>query len=225
VFCALDRYQSFTPLPGIIGLTKDIPGIAHLGDLMGTQGRVLILTGAGISTDSGIPAYRDENGNWIHSKPVQAADFYKSEDIRKRYWLRSMLGWSRIQQARPNDPHHMLTRFERQNKLQCIVTQNVDNLHQSANSNHVVDLHGNLQTVVCLRCQARLQRQTMQEMLRTSNPQIENQNVAIGPDGDAATHNLDQLLSSFNSVACPDCGGYFSVKTYPQIELTIVWLS
>ena len=188
-------------------MTEELPGIAKLGELMAACGPVLVLTGAGISTDSGIPAYRDDNGNWIHSKPVQAADFYNNEHIRKRYWLRSMLGWPRMQTARPNDTHHALTRFEQQQRLQCIVTQNVDNLHQGANSNHVVDLHGNLQTVVCLHCEAALPRQNMQEILQSLNPRVEGQRVAIGPDGDAATANLDDLLSSFKIVECPDCGG------------------
>lgn len=169
--------------------------------------RMLVLTGAGISTDSGIPAYRDDNGNWIHSKPVQAAEFYKDQHVRKRYWLRSLLGWPRMRSAEPNDSHHALARMESNHLMQCMITQNVDNLHQRAGSSHVVDLHGNLQSVVCLQCQASLPRSAVQDMLQQSNPDVEAAGATIGPDGDAAATNLDELLTSFNVVDCPTCGG------------------
>lgn len=188
-------------------MTAHIAGISQLGELLATHRPALILTGAGISTDSGIPAYRDEDGNWIHSKPVQAADFYNKEDIRKRYWLRSMLGWQRIHSAKPNDTHHMITLLEKKRLTQCIITQNVDNLHQRADSRHVVDLHGNLQSVICLQCSSRVSRQVVQTMLQSANSQIEVHGTTIGPDGDAAATNLDELLTTFKVADCPDCGG------------------
>lgn len=188
-------------------MTDQISAIKKLAELVATHRPALVLTGAGISTDSGIPAYRDENGNWIHTRPVQAAEFYNHEHIRKRYWLRSMLGWSRIQSAQPNATHHALTSLEKSGLTQCIITQNVDNLHQRADSRTVVDLHGNLQSVICLQCSNRIPRQQMQAMLQKANSQIEVVGSTIGPDGDAAPTNLDALLATFELTDCPACGG------------------
>ena len=118
-----------------------------------------------------------------------------------------MLGWQRIHSAKPNDTHHMITFLEKKRLTQCIITQNVDNLHQRADSRHVVDLHGNLQSVVCLQCNIRVPRQDVQTMLQSANSQIEVHGTTIGPDGDAAATNLDELLTTFKVAACPDCGG------------------
>ncbi len=188
-------------------MTEQLPEIAQLQQLFSAHSPALVLTGAGISTDSGIPAYRDDDGQWIHSKPVQATDFYNKEHIRKRYWLRSMLGWSRIQSAKPNKTHHTLAQFEQNKLIQCIITQNVDNLHQRADSQHVVDLHGNLQSVICLQCHAQLPRQEVQTRLQAVNSHIDLHGATIGPDGDAVAPNLDTLLASFNVIDCPGCGG------------------
>jgi NAD-dependent SIR2 family protein deacetylase len=185
--------------------------VRQLAELWSANKPALILTGAGISTDSGIPAYRDENGQWIHSKPVQAAEFYNHESVRKRYWLRSMLGWSRIGTAEPNATHHAITQLQRDGLGQCIVTQNVDNLHHRANNKHVIDLHGNLQSVVCLQCHATTPRHHVQERLQHLNPdvigRINDNAAAIRPDGDAAPANLEQLLTDFTVANCPSCGG------------------
>ena len=187
--------------------TSQQAAVAQLVELWSANKPALVLTGAGISTDSGIPAYRDENGQWIHSKPVQAAEFYKHESVRKRYWLRSMLGWSRIGTAEPNATHHAITQLERAGLVQCVVTQNVDNLHHRANSKHVIDLHGNLQSVVCLQCHASTPRHAVQERLQQLNPDVVSHGTIIGPDGDAAPTNLDQLLLSFTVADCDQCGG------------------
>jgi NAD-dependent SIR2 family protein deacetylase len=187
--------------------TSQQAAVAQLVELWSANKPALVLTGAGISTDSGIPAYRDENGQWIHSKPVQAAEFYKHESVRKRYWLRSMLGWSRIGTAEPNATHHAITQLERAGLVQCVVTQNVDNLHHRANSKHVIDLHGNLQSVVCLQCHASTPRHAVQERLQQLNPDVVSHSTIIGPDGDAAPTNLDQLLLRFTVADCDQCGG------------------
>lgn len=138
---------------------------------------------------------------------MQASEFYNDEHIRTRYWLRSLLGWPRIQSAEPNDSHLALAQLESNGLIQCLITQNVDNLHQRAGSEHVVDLHGNLQSVTCLQCHRRLPRSDVQELLRRLNPDMEVSDARLGPDGDAAATNLDELLTSFKIAGCPTCGG------------------
>src|SRR3954464_4251076 len=116
------------------------------------QGDVVALTGAGVSTDSGIPAYRDEEGRWKQSAPMQFRDFTGSLLSRQRYWARSMVGWQRMAKAKPNDAHHALAQMERRGLLRLLITQNVDGLHSLAGSENVIDLHGRLDRVVCLDC-------------------------------------------------------------------------
>src|SRR6478609_3705947 len=121
--------------------------LTELAELL-RQGEVVALTGAGVSTDSGIPAYRDEEGRWKQSAPMQFRDFVGSALSRQRYWARSMVGWSRMSGARPNAAHRALTSMEQQGWLKLLITQNVDGLHETAGSRRVVDLHGRLDRVV-----------------------------------------------------------------------------
>lgn len=165
--------------------------IAHaaasaLEDTLRRHRRWFVLTGAGCSTQSGIPAYRDESGAWKHKAPIQFRDFVSSEGLRRRYWARSFVGFERVQRAQPNGAHHALARFERLGRARLLVTQNVDGLHQKAGSVGVVDLHGRLAEVECLSCRSRVSRASIQDWLSEHNPWLEGTSAAFAtPDGDA----------------------------------------
>jgi len=120
--------------------------------------KLAVLTGAGCSTASGIPEYRDDAGSWKHARPVQYGDFVAQDAVRRRYWARSFVGWQRMSAARPNDAHRALARLGADGRLAGLVTQNVDNLHRRAGSRPVIDLHGTLDNVVCLGCSERSPR-------------------------------------------------------------------
>jgi NAD-dependent SIR2 family protein deacetylase len=116
--------------------------------------RLFVLSGAGVSTGSGIPDYRDEQGRWKRKPPVTLQDFMRSVSVRRRYWARSMIGWPVIANARPNAAHEALARLEAMGRVHRLVTQNVDGLHQRAGSARVIELHGNIAGVICLNCHA-----------------------------------------------------------------------
>lgn len=166
---------------------------------------VTVLSGAGCSAASGIPEYRDDAGNWKHRKPVQLAEFLASAASRKRYWARSFAGWSRIEDARPNAAHLALAALEGMHKVDCLVTQNVDNLHRAAGSRNVVDLHGVLHRVRCLDCGAVTPRHGLQVRLAALNPDWCATVAGYGPDGDAQVHPGD--VSEFLVPECESCGG------------------
>ncbi|HEX6277710.1 MAG TPA: NAD-dependent protein deacetylase [Polyangiaceae bacterium] len=168
------------------------------------EGGVLVLTGAGVSTESGIPDYRDESGNWKRSPPMQFREFVGSEARRRRYWARSLLGFKVLGNARPNAAHGVLADWERRGLVSGIVTQNVDGLHQAAGATNVVDLHGRIDRVVCLTCGNRTSRSALQRELETRNPEWAALAGVIAPDGDADPGGADD--SGFRVVAC-DCGG------------------
>ncbi len=166
---------------------------------------VFVLTGAGCSTQSGIPDYRDAQGDWKHSQPVQYQDFVKKQQARKRYWSRSMLGWPRVQKAKPNAAHNALVRLEQSGHVEHLVTQNVDGLHQRAGSQRVVDLHGDLKTVQCIDCGFEMSRAEMQTELEEHNPPPDATAQSTLPDGDV---NLDDSdLTDFHVPPCPHCAG------------------
>ena len=120
--------------------------------------RLFVLTGAGCSTDSGIPDYRDRDGQWKRPPPVNYAAFMHEPATRQRYWARSMVGWRRFGNALPNTTHHALAELEQRGQVELLVTQNVDRLHQRAGSMRVLDLHGRLDEVRCTGCDWRLGR-------------------------------------------------------------------
>ena len=167
--------------------------------------RLLVLTGAGCSTESGIPDYRDDNGDWKQQQPVRYQDFVRSEGIRRRYWARSMAGWKIISLAKPNPGHHALARLEAGGFIRQLVTQNVDGLHQKAGSRRVVDLHGRIDTVECLDCRNRFSRELLQQELEERNPDFRNLRVFSAPDGDAQLEGID--FDRFQIPACPKCSG------------------
>ncbi|MEZ5449762.1 MAG: NAD-dependent protein deacetylase [Thiolinea sp.] len=167
--------------------------------------RLLILTGAGVSLASGIPTYRDREGVWQGGPPMQHPDFIRHAAVRQRYWARSFIGRATIAQAQPNPAHDALARLEQAGRVQLLITQNVDNLHQRAGSQHVVDLHGNLQQVICLDCGAHSSRDAMQERLAATNPQLLGLSAESRPDGDALLQ--DEQIRQVTSPACTVCGG------------------
>jgi NAD-dependent SIR2 family protein deacetylase len=165
-----------------------------------------VLTGAGCSTESGIPAYRDATGAWQHKAPIQLREFVESQAVRQRYWARSFVGFERIRAARPNPAHWALARFQRLGRQRVLVTQNVDGLHQKAGSEGVIDLHGQLAAVECLGCRTELDRQQLQARLLELNPSLLDQHLqATRPDGDAETGDLN--VSELHVPECPRCGG------------------
>lgn len=167
--------------------------------------RLFVLTGAGCSVISGIPDYRDAAGRWKRPQPVTYQAFLASEATRRRYWARSLLGWPRFREARPNAAHRALARLEGRGDVAGLVTQNVDRLHQAAGSRTAIDLHGRLDRVRCLGCGERTEREGLQERLARLNPGVLALDAATAPDGDADLEGAD--LSDFVVPPCPRCGG------------------
>jgi NAD+-dependent protein deacetylase sirtuin 4 len=180
------------------------PAVEALRGLL-ARGPAVVLTGAGISTDSGIPDYRGPETRRRARNPVQHREFVRSAAARKRYWARSMLGFARFAAAAPNAGHQALTQLERDGLLHGLITQNVDSLHQRAGSREVIELHGALRTVVCLSCQASTSRPLLQDALRAQNPGFEARAAELAPDGDAELD--DALIADFRVVDCASCGG------------------
>jgi len=179
--------------------------IPSLRDFIARHRRLFVLTGAGVSTDSGIADYRDANGEWKRSPPVSFQAFMGSAATRQRYWARSLVGWRRLRRARPNAAHGALARLERQGRMELLVTQNVDGLHQAAGSVQVIDLHGRLDQVQCMDCHDLLPRDELQAELLRRNPGWNGLLARPAPDGDA---DLDGLpFGEFAVPPCARCGG------------------
>ena len=178
---------------------------ASLQDFVDRHRRLFILTGAGCSTSSGIPDYRDVNGKWKRMQPVTYQAFMGEESTRRRYWARSMLGWRRFSRARPNDTHRALARLEAMGRSELLLTQNVDRLHQAAGSAEVIDLHGRLDLVRCMGCDGSVSRDELQDKLGRMNAGWLDLDAADAPDGDADLENAD--FSSFTTPSCRRCGG------------------
>lgn len=167
--------------------------------------RLFVLTGAGCSTNSGIPDYRDHHGNWKRTQPVTYQAFIGDEATRRRYWARSLIGWRRFGRAVPNDAHHALARLEARGRCELLLTQNVDRLHQMAGSRRVIDLHGRLDAVRCMRCGLKTPRDEFQHELARSNGDWLDMDALDAPDGDADLEAED--FSSFIVPACQSCSG------------------
>lgn len=173
--------------------------------------RILVLTGAGLSTASGIPDYRDKEGVRRGRTPIQGPDFRKSEAVRRRYWARSMAGWPTLAQAGPNAGHRALAELEASGRIASLITQNVDGLHQGAGSRNLIELHGNIHGVICLDCRAHYQRAAIQDWLTRANPVLAAADAhgeivpEARPDGDAEIE-LD-ALQDFHMPSCDACGG------------------
>lgn len=178
---------------------------SRLEDFISAHRRLFVLTGAGCSTGSGIPDYRDEQGAWKRTPPVTYQAFVGDGITRRRYWARSLVGWPRIAQAQPNAAHRALAALEAQGRCSQLLTQNVDGLHQAAGSRAVIDLHGRLDAVVCLGCCASSSRADVQRRLAEANPAWAGLAAGAAPDGDADLEDRD--FATFQVPACDACGG------------------
>jgi NAD-dependent SIR2 family protein deacetylase len=169
-------------------------------------GNVLVLSGAGLSTESGIPDYRGPTGLARRATPMTYQTFTGSSAARRRYWARSHLGWRHIAQAVPNPGHYAVAELGRRGLLTGIITQNVDGLHQAAGASEVTELHGSLHLVICLSCGQRTARADLHRRLAAANPGWDSTSAAsINPDGDAVL--ADDAAASFQVAGCLSCGG------------------
>ncbi len=173
----------------------------RLGALLGE--RTVVLTGAGLSTDSGIPDYRGPGAPT--RMPMTYQDFVATPENQQRYWARAHLGWSRMGLAEPNEGHRALVRLESEGRVRFLITQNVDGLHERAGQQRIVALHGRISEVVCLDCRTSAPRTAMQRLLTEANPGwLEAHGaVAARPDGDV---DLEETRG-FAVPACSACGG------------------
>jgi NAD-dependent SIR2 family protein deacetylase len=167
-----------------------------LQDFVDRNRRLFVLTGAGCSTNSGIPDYRDADGNWKRQQPVRYQAFMADEATRQRYWARSLIGWRSFGRALPNDAHLALAQLEATGRSEIVVTQNVDRLHQAAGSERVIDLHGRLDLVRCMGCTQKIARGELQDELTRLNEGWLDLDAATAPDGDADLDARD--FSTFN---------------------------
>lgn len=180
-------------------------GAQALADFIRQHPRLVVLTGAGCSTPSGIPDYRDARGNWKPGPPVLGAQFVRELPARQRYWARSLNGWPCFRAAEPNAAHRALASLEQRGHVRHLITQNVDGLHQRAGSRAVTELHGSLARVRCLGCDAVCTRAEVQRVLERDNAGFRNLDAAPAPDGDAQLET--QRLGGFRVPDCPRCGG------------------
>ncbi|MBI2732789.1 MAG: NAD-dependent protein deacetylase [Aquabacterium sp.] len=172
------------------------------------RGPLAVITGAGLSTASGIPAYRDRHGDWRQRQPIQHQAFMASEVVRRRYWARSLVGWPVVSQAQPSNGHLALTRLWRASKLATLITQNVDGLHQKSGCDEVIELHGGIHGVRCMACAQTYARSLVQQWLEHHNPAFEPgaaESTRSAPDGDADLE--DACYADFQVPACPACTG------------------
>lgn len=166
--------------------------------------KLWVISGAGVSTDSGIPDYRGVDGQWKRSPPVQHQDFMASADVRKRYWARALVGFRALSDAPVSGAHRALAALEHMGYIEQLVTQNVDRLHQRAGSQRVVDLHGRADMVSCMSCGYRMMRHAMHAEMARMNPVFAQLDARHGPDGDA---DLEMDFSTFKIMDCPRCSG------------------
>ncbi|MFG2267084.1 NAD-dependent protein deacetylase [Streptomyces sp. NPDC048720] len=192
---------TWTPAEDLPPGTTDLEPVADA--LSG--GGVLVLSGAGISTESGIPDYRGEGGSLSRHTPMTYQEFTADALARRRYWARSHLGWRTFGRARPNAGHRAVAAFERHGLLSGLITQNVDRLHQAAGTANVVELHGSLDRVVCLSCGALSPRRDLARRLEEANPGFDPVAAGINPDGDADL--TDDQVGDFRVLPCTVCGG------------------
>ncbi|RAW08459.1 NAD-dependent protein deacetylase [Halomonas elongata] len=183
-------------------------GMAHeeieaLAAFMTRTPGLAVLTGAGVSTASGIPDYRDDEGDWKRSPPMQHQVFMDSHAARQRYWARALVGFRALHEARPNPAHRALAELEARGLVTGVITQNVDGLHRRAGSRRVIDLHGRADVVRCMACGARRMRHDLHDELGELNPDWLELGASVGPDGDA---DLERNFSDFRVPSCQRCG-------------------
>ncbi|HYI11091.1 MAG TPA: NAD-dependent protein deacetylase [Thermoanaerobaculia bacterium] len=185
-----------------------------LSEFLASAKRLVVLTGAGCSTESGIPDYRSPGGAWTRHKPIYYSAFVRSAEVRRFYWARSYRGWPRFEAARPNAAHAALAELESRGRVHQLITQNVDDLHQEAGSRAVVQLHGRNRMVVCLDCRGEFPRAEIQERLRELNGEwleraswdrLHADEADFAPDGDAEV--AQSVVGEFRVPECPRCSG------------------
>ncbi|WP_223160891.1 NAD-dependent protein deacetylase [Salinicola aestuarinus] len=182
---------------------ESMVGVEALTDFVVRHPKLFVLTGAGVSTDCGIPDYRDARGDWKRPPPVSHQKFMGSLEVRKRYWARSLVGFRALASAHPGQAHRALATLEREGRITRLVTQNVDGLHQRAGSRRVTDLHGQADTVKCMSCGATMMRHALHDELARRNPAWLALSAEVGPDGDADLDGYD--FSTFEVPACQRC--------------------
>lgn len=180
-----------------------LPSLTPLIECVAAARRLVVLTGAGCSTESGIPDYRSPRAT-PRTAPMRYVEFTRSAEKRQRYWARAVVGWAHVGQAQPNAAHHALAALEAQGKISMCITQNVDGLHQAAGSARVIELHGALGEVICLDCEQVTARRELQARMQALNPGWLNDVAVINPDGDAS---ISRDPSRFVVPACQACGG------------------
>ena len=197
------------------GIITVMPDAAALAALLGAHPGTLVLTGAGMSTDSGIPDYRGPDGT-RRVTPMQHGEFVGSSEARQRYWARSFIGWQRFGSAEPNAAHRAVADLQQRGVLGPVITQNVDGLHQAAGSRDVTELHGSLAEVVCLTCGDRSDRDLLQARMAEANPGFERLAAGEAPDGSQVSSQIrpdgdivldDALVAGFHLPRCTVCGG------------------
>jgi NAD-dependent deacetylase sirtuin 4 len=183
----------------------------ELASFLRLNKNIIVLTGAGASTDSGVPDYRGPQGIYRsrpNYRPIMFQEFMSSSLARKRYWARSFWGWPKLHRAFPNKCHHALSELQEQGIISSIITQNVDGLHQAAGSKNVLELHGSLKNVICQGCHAVYDRAQLQKILARLNPSlleldetIESGDVAssMNPDGDS------DVQFDYSQIQIPSC--------------------
>ena len=196
------------------------------------DGGVLVLSGAGISTESGIPDYRGPSGAALRRHaPMTYQAFTRDEVARRRYWARSHVGWRLMTRAEPNDGHRAVAALERAGMVAGTITQNVDGLHQAAGAERVIDLHGRLDRVICLGCGDLTSRTELDARLTAANVEWRATITAVNPDGDVDLP--EEQLDGFTVVDCLRCGGvlkpdvvYFGENVpVPRVEQAYAWLA
>ena len=188
--------------------------------------RVLVVSGAGISTESGIPDYRSPRAE-PRRAPIRFQEFIGDPAVRKRYWARSTVGWQRVARAKPNSGHHALAQLETSGPVQGVITQNVDGLHQQAGSQRVLDLHGSLAWVRCMDCADAERRHDLQRRLVEANPELSLVRAPFAPDGDADL--ASRHLADMRVPGCRRCGGLlkpdvvFFGENVPKSRVAEAW--
>jgi NAD-dependent SIR2 family protein deacetylase len=201
-------FASLPPVAAGAPAGDELSVLQEIHDILAGE-RFALLTGAGLSTDSGIPDYRGPGA--APRTPMTYQEFIGEADNRRRYWARNHIGWAHLRRADPNDGHAAVARLEHRGLLTGLITQNVDRLHEDAGSVNVVDLHGRFDRVVCLACHRSYSRTLLAGVLEELNPGFLERAVAGGmvemaPDADATVEDA-ALIESFVVAHCPACGG------------------
>ncbi|TQJ32830.1 NAD-dependent protein deacetylase [Arthrobacter sp. SLBN-122] len=204
----LTGFASMPPVAPAPPSSDDLEVLARIRDLL-AGAPFALLTGAGLSTDSGIPDYRGPDSP--PRRPMTYQEFVRDAGNRRRYWARNHIGWSHMRHADPNQGHYSAAELERRGYLTGLITQNVDRLHQDAGSSNVVDLHGRYDQVICLDCGRTYTRRLLAGVFEELNPGFLERAAASGlvemaPDADATVED-QALISSFVVPVCPACGG------------------